>query len=354
MKFASSDGTLVCKNKGYCMGRGPDVSMVEAVKDDQGGDLVWEGDNGVDDGIEVFLHLPSHPGQLNNVLLYSTPVQSQLNNETWVLLVVTVKNISQLAINKLACSQHNSHAAMYWTHTLTWTLISAVESDTEIRDALFPGVGAIRRSDGKPKTHYQCLLAVACFADHPTYKEAFAIDPDEKTPVLAKHRELWAEKIMNEIKTPQTGDFGIASEAEILLGTALTTKWVTRLKTFLRANLLRIHLSITGGGPGHSFCGKTCSESTWISPGRGPGHNEGFAEVELKYSRVFTLQLNWSRVWEYHPFENLNRKAGRGRLPDASFDKEIIKSVAQTYFSTMATTWRKLSSEEKASYNCRK
>ncbi|KAJ6543500.1 hypothetical protein B0H10DRAFT_1970371 [Mycena sp. CBHHK59/15] len=43
---------------------------------------------------------------------------------------------------------------------LTWTFITAIEDDKETLASLFPGVGAIKLSGGKPKTHYFYKLAV--------------------------------------------------------------------------------------------------------------------------------------------------------------------------------------------------
>ncbi|KAJ7874284.1 hypothetical protein B0H13DRAFT_2551810 [Mycena leptocephala] len=123
-----------------------------------------------------------------------------------------------------------------WTPELTWTLISAIEEDEEIRDGLFPGVGAIKLSGGKPKTHYYYSLAVKCFAEHEKYKDIFAVDPEQSPATLAKQRKLWTENIKNKIKPlitkareniiemGQTGA-GIASADDIKPGTNLATKW---------------------------------------------------------------------------------------------------------------------------------
>ncbi|KAF8174178.1 hypothetical protein K438DRAFT_2023231 [Mycena galopus ATCC 62051] len=123
-----------------------------------------------------------------------------------------------------------------WTTELTWTLVTAIEDDEEIRDGLFPGVGAIKRKGGKPKTHYYYILAVTCFATHDKYQDAFAMDPESTEAQLAAHRKLWSGKIKNRIaglvtkarenitEMGETGA-GVDTEEEITPGTSLTTKW---------------------------------------------------------------------------------------------------------------------------------
>ncbi|KAJ6631919.1 hypothetical protein B0H10DRAFT_1937663 [Mycena sp. CBHHK59/15] len=123
-----------------------------------------------------------------------------------------------------------------WTDELTWTLVSGIESDLEMQDGLFPGVGGIARTAGKAKTHYYYELSKHCFANHPQYKDVFAIDPTQNKKLLAKERKLWTNKIKNRVGTlvtktkkditemGQTGA-GIASEDEIRSGTSFTSKW---------------------------------------------------------------------------------------------------------------------------------
>ncbi|KAJ7460290.1 hypothetical protein FB451DRAFT_1563367 [Mycena latifolia] len=125
---------------------------------------------------------------------------------------------------------------MDWTVPLTWSLIGGIEDDEEIRDALFPGVGANKLANGKPKTHYFYKLAQNCFAEHPDYMEAFAMNPEYTPAQRTNQRKLWTEKIKNKVKTlvakarenitemGQTGA-GITSEDQVQPGTAFATKW---------------------------------------------------------------------------------------------------------------------------------
>jgi hypothetical protein len=87
-----------------------------------------------------------------------------------------------------------------WSDELVWTLISAIESDTDIHDGLFPGVGAIKRSGGTPKTHHYYNLAMICFKDHEIYKDSFGANPEHNEVLLGKQRKLWTEKVGNKIK----------------------------------------------------------------------------------------------------------------------------------------------------------
>ncbi|KAF8207691.1 hypothetical protein K438DRAFT_1961959 [Mycena galopus ATCC 62051] len=119
---------------------------------------------------------------------------------------------------------------------LTWAMITAIESNEEIRDGLYPGVGAIKRAGGLPKTHFYYKVAEACFAEHPLYKDVFAIDLDLSLALLAQHRKPWIEKIRNRdntLKTKakvniatmgQTGA-GLESAEDIEPGSGIATKW---------------------------------------------------------------------------------------------------------------------------------
>ncbi|KAJ7190389.1 hypothetical protein GGX14DRAFT_605987 [Mycena pura] len=126
--------------------------------------------------------------------------------------------------------QEAKNVVIEWDFDLTWTLINAIEEDDEIQDGLFPGVGAIKRTGGQPKTHFYALLAKICFAKHLKYTEAYA------KAILPKQLEAWRDKIKNRVKAlvkrcrehittmGETGA-GMTTEDEILPGTALTTKW---------------------------------------------------------------------------------------------------------------------------------
>lgn len=78
---------------------------------------------------------------------------------------------------------------------LNWSLITAIEENDEIKQGLFPSPGQdTRKGNGKPKTDHQYALAVAIFAKHPDYSEAFDV---AKTP---KEKALWTRRIKNRIK----------------------------------------------------------------------------------------------------------------------------------------------------------
>ncbi|KAJ7812894.1 hypothetical protein B0H14DRAFT_3751882 [Mycena olivaceomarginata] len=109
-----------------------------------------------------------------------------------------------------------------WTKELTWTLVTAIESDEATRDSLFPGVGAIKLNGGMPKTHFHYQLAITCFADHPLYEESFEPAGPKFWRGKIKNRNRSAKDNMAAMS--ETGA-GIESEAEIGTGTALSTKW---------------------------------------------------------------------------------------------------------------------------------
>ncbi|KAJ6592762.1 hypothetical protein B0H19DRAFT_1365121 [Mycena capillaripes] len=113
---------------------------------------------------------------------------------------------------------------------LTGKLIQTIEERPLIRASLFPPVGAPKITGGKPKSDYQYELAKKLFEKHPTYKDAFA------KAVTAKGKKFWYTKIKNRLETlikktklhieemGQTGA-GIETEADIMPGSSLTTKW---------------------------------------------------------------------------------------------------------------------------------
>jgi hypothetical protein len=133
-------------------------------------------------------------------------------------------------------------------------LITAIENDEEIKDGLFPGVGAIKLSGGKPKTHHYYNLAVKIFGEHTDYKTIFAVNPKLNHTQQSDRRKLWTNKCKNKVvkcvsrplvivsptnscrhrlvkktreqitEMGQTGA-GIGGADEILPGTNLTTKW---------------------------------------------------------------------------------------------------------------------------------
>lgn len=78
-------------------------------------------------------------------------------------------------------------------------MITAIESNEEIRDALFPGVGGIKLTGGLPKTHHYYQLAIICFADHVDYKTIFDINPELRQALQTKQRKMWTEKIKNKV-----------------------------------------------------------------------------------------------------------------------------------------------------------
>ncbi|KAJ6614407.1 hypothetical protein B0H10DRAFT_2221284 [Mycena sp. CBHHK59/15] len=129
-----------------------------------------------------------------------------------------------------------THITSSWNIELTWELITAIEEDEEIQDGLFPGVGGIPQTGGKPKKHHYYKLACILFLDHPDYKEIFQINPKHTAVQLNAQRKLWTEKVKNKLaplvakareNIIEMGETGaeIASEDDILPGMGLTTKW---------------------------------------------------------------------------------------------------------------------------------
>lgn len=98
-----------------------------------------------------------------------------------------------------------------WTTDLTWALISAIEEDEDTLEALFPGVGAIAISGGKPKTHFHQLLAKLLFEKHPLYMEAYA---KAVKPIQLK---AWRNKIKNRIGTWALFDYSGHGVDELIL-----------------------------------------------------------------------------------------------------------------------------------------
>ncbi|KAF7372224.1 hypothetical protein MVEN_00081900 [Mycena venus] len=68
------------------------------------------------------------------------------------------------------------------------------------------------------------------------------------------------------------------------------------------------------------------------------------------YSLAVNTQKNKKFINEIvervHEAETIHRKSNQGKLPDISYDKAIIKSVAQTYFGTIASNWKKMNTPE--------
>ncbi|KAJ7925800.1 hypothetical protein B0H13DRAFT_2314208 [Mycena leptocephala] len=60
--------------------------------------------------------------------------------------------------------------------------------------------------------------------------------------------------------------------------------------------------------------------------------------VNTTKNKAFISEL----VERVHETEQLNRQNAKGRLPDESFNKDIIKSIAQTCFSSVASTFKKM------------
>ncbi|KAJ7873693.1 hypothetical protein B0H13DRAFT_2348926 [Mycena leptocephala] len=62
------------------------------------------------------------------------------------------------------------------------------------------------------------------------------------------------------------------------------------------------------------------------------------------YALAANTQKNKAFITEI--VDRYNRNQSTPKLPDASFDKTIIRSSAQTYFATVATNWRKMRTDE--------
>ncbi|KAJ6615737.1 hypothetical protein B0H10DRAFT_2220072 [Mycena sp. CBHHK59/15] len=124
-----------------------------------------------------------------------------------------------------------------WTKDLTWTLITGIEENEDIRRGLFPPPGSSKRNGGGfPKKHFQFMLARICFENHPDYSEAFKKCLTGSLKQQAKLQKTWFGKIKNRLKVVtasarasiemmgQTGA-GLESADEILPDTPLQTKW---------------------------------------------------------------------------------------------------------------------------------
>ncbi|KAJ7480394.1 hypothetical protein B0H11DRAFT_2233177 [Mycena galericulata] len=68
--------------------------------------------------------------------------------------------------------QEAKNIVIEWDFDLTWTLINAIEEDEEIKYG----------------------YSLACFENHPKYKEAYA------KAILPKQLEAWRDKIKNRVK----------------------------------------------------------------------------------------------------------------------------------------------------------
>ncbi|KAJ7149954.1 hypothetical protein C8R46DRAFT_1198545 [Mycena filopes] len=113
---------------------------------------------------------------------------------------------------------------------LTWSLVTAIGDDDDVRRGLFPPPGSGKRNGELPKKHFHAILAKTLFESHPVYKDAFAM---AKTP---KQQDVWTGKIKNRItnvtsavkegmeEMGQTGA-GLEAAEDIEPGTALMTKW---------------------------------------------------------------------------------------------------------------------------------
>ncbi|KAL1937493.1 hypothetical protein VTO73DRAFT_13145 [Trametes versicolor] len=132
---------------------------------------------------------------------------------------------------------------LVWTTALTWSLITAIEEDKNIKRALYPPPGSnasTAKGGGKAKTEFQAHLATVLFKNHPDYKRAFALTKDEPRQLAA-----WGRKIKNRIKALETktrgylsdmGETGkgIAQEDEIDMSqdNEFTNKWALIKKSF--------------------------------------------------------------------------------------------------------------------------
>lgn len=87
---------------------------------------------------------------------------------------------------------------------LTWQLVTAIETEKPIRDALYPSPGAsasVSKGGGVPKGDHYKALAVMLFGSHPQFEE--------------KNANTWALKIKNRLRAMAKK----TNEYTILMGT---------------------------------------------------------------------------------------------------------------------------------------
>ncbi|KAJ7667218.1 hypothetical protein B0H17DRAFT_1142901 [Mycena rosella] len=184
--------------------------------------------------------------------------------------------------------QEAKNVVIDWDEELTWSLLTAIESDKAISDGLFPGVGAIKRAGGLPKTHFYQLLTTICFENHSLYMEEYA---KATTPKLL---EAWVTKIKNKLTTlvkqfrvhitemGETGA-GMSSEDDILPGTELTTKWdlikVDSPWFFHVRDLIASRPNLQPVGIGNN---KSDINTSILLPGHGDDTSSNFDDVDLR------------------------------------------------------------------------
>lgn len=119
-----------------------------------------------------------------------------------------------------------------WTTALTWSLITAIEEDKNIKRALYPPPGSnasTAKGGGKAKTEFQAHLATVLFKNHPDYKRAFALTKDEPRQLAA-----WGRKIKNRIKASVHGQLvGVIHEYTLTWAASLLPRLETKTRGYL-------------------------------------------------------------------------------------------------------------------------
>ncbi|KAJ7592469.1 hypothetical protein C8J56DRAFT_1044948 [Mycena floridula] len=120
-----------------------------------------------------------------------------------------------------------------WSDELTFSLLTAIEESSAIKQSLFPAPGAMDlKVGGKGKGEFQAELANTLFEDHPDYMAAYAV---ARTPA---QKAWWGEKVKNRLNkmqqktlayTRDMGETGAGIEREedinMELNNAFTSKW---------------------------------------------------------------------------------------------------------------------------------
>lgn len=91
-----------------------------------------------------------------------------------------------------------------WDADLSQRLLAAIFENKDIKQGLFPGVGAnvsTAKGGGQPKTTWLWMLAKILFTDHDTYGPAFQKCLDQYAGGKAQLQSKWVEKLKNRLKT---------------------------------------------------------------------------------------------------------------------------------------------------------
>lgn len=88
--------------------------------------------------------------------------------------------------------------SLIWDHATTWLLVNAINDDNDIRQGLFPDVGAnasTGKGGGKTKQEWHEIIAKIIFKNHEKYGAQFT-----SMASSSSGRKAWALKIKNRIQ----------------------------------------------------------------------------------------------------------------------------------------------------------